>query len=159
MGKHRDRNGLTSKMNEVLPVMAAQTTKAAGFRECKRRGISIDKAHFKNVWMHDPKFKNAYLAAREKHQGLVSEQIEAEFVASAVEIASNIVKTALSSGNQSMRAAEIAFNVIGIDTGRGNRFSVHTSVNTSATEQDRFAERLQAFRGDRRNRIFGPSDN
>lgn len=138
----RNDEGLTPRMVEVLPVIASFPLKTQGLRELARIGKPVDRHHFFNVWMRDENFIKAYNAAREKHEGSVREQTENLMVSYETEVVLNVVKTAISSRADSMRAAEMFLNMRGYDTGKGNRLSVH-NIQSIGSKQEGFADRIR----------------
>ena len=131
----RDERGLTEKQRLSIPVIAAAETIRKGVIECVEKNILSSLEFFYKSWWRQSNYQKAVTDARSLLQGDAAERVRTIFLANIEATAKNIVKHASSSRSDSMRAAEIQLNGVGIDTGRGNRFKVSQTVGATIEEK------------------------
>ena len=124
----RDSSGLTEKQRRSIPVISKAISVHAGARECVEMGIMCSIDYFYQRWWREPVYVKALTEERDRLLGEVGDRVRRLFLASIEGTAANVIKAAQSSRGDAMRAAEIHFAVVGIDTGRGTRFYQHQNI-------------------------------
>ncbi len=123
----RDKSGLTRKQRLAITIVAGAKSRHQGVLECERKKI-ITADHYYRQWMHERRFVFAINAERTRIQGEHNERREQQLYAYEEAVTQEVIDTALSKGADKMRAIEVFFGLIGVDTGRGNRFKSTTHI-------------------------------
>ncbi len=146
-GRRRNKNGLTDKQQQALPIIARAKSRHQGVLECQRLGI-VNQTQYYKYWTKEPQFVERLQEERDKYFGEVRSRIKDIFVSYAELLAQRLVSFGLQDGRDRLRAIEDVLGAIGIELGRGSRVDVRTQV-VQASQGQGFAERVKDIQEER----------
>ena len=151
-GKTRDKDGLTDKMKQAIPIIARAKSKHQGVLQCERLGI-IRQHHYYKHWVKDRTYVEKLEAEREKYFLEVRDSVNDVFMAYAEVLAQRLVALGLQDGSDRLRAIEDVLTTLGFEFGRGSKVAVQTNVSQSQSDAS-FAERFREAQEERERRTI-----
>jgi hypothetical protein len=127
----RDKQGLTPKMRESIPIISESDTIHAGVIKCVEQGIINDKGYFyrHGGWNEDEPYRTVLDAAIEKYRGTKSARAQQRVFLYLDAIVDRLIKNALEGRERSI---EDCLQIAGIEVGRAAKVdvSIVTKLNT-----------------------------
>lgn len=149
-GKTRDKDGLTDKQRQAIPIIARAKSKHQGVLECEKLGI-IKQHHYYKQWVKEPRFVSKLDAERERYFQEVRETVKDVFMTYAEVLAQRLVALGLQDGSDRLRAIEDVLIALGFEFGRGSKVAVQTNVVQSRQGKS-FVEALREAQAQRERR-------
>jgi len=141
-GKRRNKDGLTDKQQQALPIIARAKSRHQGVCECERLGI-VSEGQYYQRWVKEPEFVRQLEEERERYFGEVLVRVRDIFVSYAELLAQRLVTFGLQDGRDRLRAIEDVLSAIGIEFGKGSQINVKTNVIQSGGREETLTEAIQ----------------
>lgn len=138
-GRRRDKDGLTDKQRQSLPIIARAKSRHQGVLECEKMGI-VRQSHYYNHWVKEPEFVRMLEEERHKYFEEVRSKVTDTFLSYAEILAQRLVSFGLQDGRDRLRAIEDVLTAIGVELGKGSRVDIRTNVVQGTLNED-IAER------------------
>jgi hypothetical protein len=140
-GRTRDKDGLTDKQRQAIPIIARAKSKHQGVLECERLGI-VKQHHYYKHWVKEPRYVEKLQIERQQYFEEVREKVTDVFINYAEVLAQRLVALGLQDGSDRLRAIENVLTTLGFEFGRGGKVQVQTNVVQSQNAET-FKERLR----------------
>ena len=138
-GKRRNKDGLTDKQQQALPIIARAKSRHQGVLECEQLGI-VKQWQYYQHWVKEPEVVRQLEEEREKYFGEVRVRVKDIFIGYAELLAQRLVTFGLQDGRDRLRAIEDVLSAIGIEFGKGSQVNVKTNVIQTNEDAKSLAE-------------------